>query len=81
MKMTFPVLCIARSAYTVCACMDAGCMRTCEEKPPLMRGKPQGSFCQFESKICSSDGVKLEASLMLVHIVWEPFVTQVMEGI
>lgn len=34
-----------------------------------MQQKPQGPFCLFESDMSSSEGVKAEAPLMLVHIV------------
>lgn len=46
-----------------------------------MQQKPQGPFCLFESDMSSSEGVKAEAPLMLVHIVDAIPHRGVMEGI
>lgn len=52
-----------------CNSMDAACIITCGGRLSVMQQKPQGSLCLFESDMSSSEGVKAEAPLMLVHIV------------
>lgn len=75
-QLAFPGFSYGSHATQQCVCRTHEHVWRKAVRNAARKKNPQGPFCLYVSKMCSSEGVKPEASLMLVHIVDVNLLTQ-----